>query len=705
MTFIPGSSGTYKTYEDTNRNIRVTEYGSGIISLSTIIAQELSSSIREPYSIIGDLFQEIGFDNDTYYNEIPRRTYVSESRPTSLIDKKQYNYKYSPQSNINFRRIDRDPKGRSRTVRNSSMDYTDDFYASRSLEQIPSNNSYYYGTGQDAWTSASTPFMSRTNRNRAANKFYTSEVGNTSDNAFQSWGSGSVSSSWEFSYGPEKEVKRRQYERNTKNDIVHDIDKDSSAFDSFGHEDIATLAECSGLYTPVKNFVQYIYSEMFYNENWASGSLSILGSASSIGNLGYVYEGSTITDGILSRSYYITDFIKYVGAGNNSVIFWYVSGLSGNFEIKVNDQDNYFQDERIISNVGILRAYNCAGAEKSCTFYTASWGDFQSFDPECYCRDLGDTNYTVFQVSCSLMLNSCECIASGTTLYSYSEFLVSTNYPLVDEGYFAPDNLYETQGFTFGNFIEISTKTQGGQQGQDTYNHWMFQLPIVNFCPDGNIKMISVDNNYRLFFTETGETWTNKKIYKVSYFISMDRNNLFLELMINDKYINRFPLRKIIAALGYMYSAKNFPPSYYDTDSYQCSVLWSWFGSVYTPSYDEYEIYSIRNVRFIHYLTWNTAQIENLYFNDVSRVYNEEVYHSQMRKKFAGSMNRGARYENEEDNGECLVVSCSDYYNLLRRTPIHLIERCNKLFKNNTNKTWFYNEELFPSSLWYVPSH
>jgi hypothetical protein len=114
-----GASGSFFTYEFRGR--KITRFGNGLLSISADKSTNLSGS-TDVLSVIADVVKDIDYDCSNRYNEIPGRTFLSESRHVPWIGGgKQYNYKFSPQCSLPFRRMDRDPRGYSRKVRNSPM--------------------------------------------------------------------------------------------------------------------------------------------------------------------------------------------------------------------------------------------------------------------------------------------------------------------------------------------------------------------------------------------------------------------------------------------------------------------------------------------------------------------------------------------------------------------------------------------------------
>lgn len=675
-----GASGTYYTYDDrTYQNLRITKYGNGILSFSSYKAPLLTSSY-DVLSVAASVSQDLSLDADTYYNEIPRRTYVSSSRPTSLIDKKKYNYKYSPQSNINFRRIDRDQKGYSRTYRSSSRDYSDDFYASRSLINIPERNSYYYGEGQSAYSSSG-EFL-RINREKPSDKFYSDEIGNPQWDAFRSYGSGSVSGSWEYVYGVDRKVKNRVYYLNEKKEIPwyyhywdplvvrYPYNEYGSAYDSTKYS-LRWIA-----YNPLP-ITGDLWCQCF-NENWGSGSDSN----------SYVAQYK-IASGSSSRSYGIGTTIYSEKGTTNALASWYCSGKSGSLDLYFNNKSLEINGEEVVPNVAVLRAYPSNGA-----FTSASVGTGISGSSTCW----GDAGkyYSVYQSTASFIINSCDCPFSAPSLFSYHDFIFSINYPLVDESYVSSyDSFFSSKGLVLGIFFSYwATPT----------NH-IYMLPIINYSIDGNIKMISVDKDYNLVFKNSGRIWENNTLYKTSIFADLS-NRKFTELMINDEYVSRIELSNIIGAVVKALNPNLAQPKL--IDSSVLTALWSFMGCIDTNDYDEYQVYTIRCAKGHYYQgkVYNTVSDFDRY-KLVNRFNKINIYNGQLRKKYSGALNTGIKLMGIdsivtpwEDDNVAIEVS-SSISDFSKRALVHPIEYWNKLFLNNQKKTWFFDKRLFPRTSGY----
>jgi len=675
-----GASGSFFTYEFRGR--KITRFGNGLLSISADKSTNLSGS-TDVLSVIADVVKDIDYDCSNRYNEIPGRTFLSESRHVPWIGGgKQYNYKFSPQCSLPFRRMDRDPRGYSRKVRNSPMDYSDEIYSSRSFSQIPNNNQYYYGSGQDAYDQNGR--LVRIHRNKPINKFFGGEVGNPPDDLFISYGSGSVSSSWEARYDGHK-ITNRQYYQNNKNEMLLNSNGVRDCNAQYGSAMDSTYQSLI-----LSGSLKDQLCGLMFNENFSNNNNN--------GLAAYI-EDYLLASQSISHSFYPGDLIIKEKGASDYLASWYVGGRSGSFDFQFNNKDLGIPGETIIPNVAILKSYVSTNA-----CYTASMGNV--ILSGCYgIPDVIDNGYFVFQSSCSLALNSVECLLSGGAITSYYEYIFSIKYPTINTSYESQhEGIDETQGLTLGAFVGFRN-----QHAPGVFYEFLFQLPIINFSVDGNIKIVAVDSKYKLKFVSSGKKWNNDYLYKVGVLLDFGKLKT-ISLMLNDEYICQIETSKIMAALvvPYLFKSGRLGGSGViddeDYENYANSVYvvqWAWFGSLYTAEYDEYNIFTIRNAkRFLHYGSAHPEFQDDIAYKFVNRFIGNSSYNGQLRKKHAGSVNFGSKLLNIDtsNNNVAVSVSCSDYslVNLQQRPAIYPIDNYAKMFANNQKKTWEFFPKYFP---------
>ncbi len=654
-----GASGTFYTYEYGGR--RYTRYGSGIISITSDKSVNLSGSTNI-LDVVGQISQDVSLDADRHYQEILINTFVSESRPTSLIAGKQWNYKNSPHCNINFRRSFFDKHGYSRSVRNSNHDYLDEKFASRSFPQIPDNNQYYYGSGQTAYQNGQ---IVKIIRNKSPNKFFAGTIGNPPDDVFLSWGSGNISSSWELDYDGD-EVTNRQYYLNTKKQILLNSNgtRDYSAQYGSAMDSIQNSNVLSGSLDHICG--------LFFNENFASGS----------GTPAYIDQYITAS-GSLSRSYNIGDYVQKE-KGAEILRSWYVSGKSGSFELKVNNKELNISNELVTPNVGIIRSYYSNNV-----LTTASYGGITAV----YCYAANPEDLIVKQLTCSLIINSCDCYVSRTVT-GYYEYIINIKNPIIDEAYNSHESFSETRGFTAGVFLNSTiVPTQ------------FWQIPLVNFGVDGNIKIVTSDKNMRLKFINTGKKWENDTQLKLS--ILCDFENYFIEISINDEYVCRIvDITKLIYSIMFNIEPAAINEAWlYSSYNPIFQIIWSWCGSIYTSDYDEYEIYTIRCVKKHRYWGSDLDFRGDARYKLINRnITNGGGYNGNLRKKTTGTLNFGIKLSNYDSKSETAVeISCSNSVvsDLNGRPLIYPIDIYNRKLQCLNKKEWEFYKGYFPATSGY----
>jgi hypothetical protein len=705
-----GNSASFETYWDAQKNARVTKYGHGLVSILVQKSEFITSSLT-PYEINSYLNEDITTNAHYHFSEIPWSEYVTGSKHTPLSSNGGKDlYQYSPLGNLNFRRSLVDQRGYSRSVRNSPRDYSDDNWSSASLQGFK-NSTYYsnlYGYLPTVWGKPNNQV--RLLREHKSNKFYSEDIGEY-DNHFFNYGSGSVSMS--LPYGnkliptvltPMEQITTNNsepsYYLNTKINNYRKLYYSSptwvpptllqtrprywdAIYGSVFDNRLSTL-----LYDPTmasSSIVvpsNYVLNNIVFNENWSSGS---------------VYRGY-VSSLLLSASYSIGNYVQQPKIGTADYLqSWYVSGKSGSLELKANSKKLQIDNEELVPNVAILRSYNSNGA-----LFTASRGDLGPVDSECYHNA---TTQFFNQLSCSCIVNSLECTKTCASQIVYYEYLFSITYPLVDENYtVVSENLNETKGFTVGNFL----CWYNGATRFDFY-----QLPIVNFSIDGNIRIISVDSSNNLIFKNINKKWENNKLYKLSIFFNNDsstpisdgttaaRRNFqspaFFEIMLNDEYLGKFNLYNLT---GYIYL---FYKKYYLVPGYSMQNLLTWFGSIDTVDYSEYNIFTVRSVK-TYYTLWQTAISDPYNMKYVNRFYNMS-WKNQFKKLHAGTVNFGAKLFNNDQTyqQEALIVSCSDVAlkNTYYRPTIYPVEKYSKLFVNNFAKEWQAFKRYFPNTAGY----
>jgi hypothetical protein len=658
-----GASGSFFTYEFRGR--KITRFGNGLLSISADKSTNLSGS-TDVLSVIADVVKDIDYDCSNRYNEIPGRTFLSESRHVPWIGGgKQYNYKFSPQCSLPFRRMDRDPRGYSRKVRNSPMDYSDEIYSSRSFSQIPNNNQYYYGSGQDAYDQNGR--LVRIHRNKPINKFFGGEVGNPPDDLFISYGSGSVSSSNE-SYLDNKIVKNKAYYQNNKGEFPYVYSPTMRAFDS-----VYGSAQDSLNYSLIFGSSLDVISGLIINENFGSGS-----------DTNAYIEQYRLASGSLSHSYGVGDTILRE-KGTEAKATFYCSGKSGSLDLHFNNKDFGIPNETIISNAAVLKSYVSSKA-----LYTASAGTGSV--SLCQCPGI-PAKYEVYQMTSSFIINSCDCLSSAVSVISYYDYLFSIKHPTIDVSYSSShESFSSTKGFTVGIFLSYYTQNPM----PITY---LYMLPICNFSIDSSVRVLSVDKNYTPMFTNTGKTWANDILYKLSFLIDLS-NRKFVEIMLDGEFLYKIDLSTIIGAIVH-YLNPNLGQPQLVNDSI-LTTAWAFAGSIDTAIYDEYNIFTIRCAKNWFYV----GKLYN-YFQDISRFklvnryLKSNIYHGQLRKTHAGSLNTGIRLLNFNNdlNDVAVAVSCSlgSVSDLRYRPCIYPIDFWNKQFQNNHNKIW-HAGDYFPKT-------
>lgn len=674
------NSGSWKSLYDPTRKGRVTTYSWGNTVVQIIKSTNASASI-DAYS----LNNKIAIDSTQLYsyrtNEIPIAEYISQYKKTPFVNTSSYITQYSPWCNLAFRHLNR-PRGYSRILRTSSIDYLDEKFVSSSFPLF--ENSHYLNSDIRNYT-----FDERMGAHKT-NKFYSEEI-NCYDNFFYHWGSGSISMSHEY-YWDSDRFNNIAYYKNTKNAVQQQI------LDKYGRSRLSNYAISGDGFDNTQSRDNFVKSNLgsptffmtnpykcnvglIYNENWSFGYFTYSPDNTYENKnvcIGYVNENGT-----QSRSYLPNEYIEHPCPTSPSpgeiCQLWRISGRSGSFEIKLNNAD-VGHNETVNTNVGILRSYYDGYSN---TQYTASWGSVT--DPTAY----GGFTNTVYQYSCSMIINSLDTPMSASSLYSYNEVIFSIVYPIVNTDFESKNYLGETQGFVIGEFVSRYSSGGGGK-------FYYYQLPLINFDVDGEIKILACDQNYKAYFKNIGMQWNNNIIYKVCYFISTnklsndDNKNQYFELVINDKFMGKFPLNQAIGAIFYSYFGflTNVNPSYFSTLTLANS--WIWAGSIYTNDYDEYKIYCIRRTKFM----FDQGNINTIYPTlranwSINRNPTLDKHYN-LKKKY-GSTNFGI--------GNAVSISCSEFSqnNLLWRHPTYDVEKLSKTFYNNSVKDWYVNVYYLPA--------
>jgi len=661
---LASNSASFYTYQDPTRgNCLVTRYGNGIVSIIADKAKNYSASINIE-TVRGVLSQDIFSDFNYRFNEIPNRTYLSSSRATPLKNSSnEWKYQYSPLSSLNYRYMISDKRGYSRSVRNSSQDYTDEIFASASIPQF-AESTYYtvqeFDDGGGAYHSI--------RRRHQSNKFFSEGIGEYYRDVFLPWGSGAVESYDQNDYGSGQYIRNKTYILNDKNCF---LEKSGSAI---AYDAIYGSAQDSLNSSLIfRQSLDKVHSHVF-TENWASGS----------NTLGYIWESDVASGSFLSRSYAIGDTILRERNGEY-LASWYVSGQSGSVELRLNNKDLNIQNETVIPNVAIMRSY-----QSTAGLWTASYGSITAS----YCYSVGSPNAPnlTYQMSSSLIMNSLDCTKTCECVSSYYEHIFSIKYPVVEPSFDSShESFSDIKGLTFGVFLNYVVPKD------DTY--YRYQLPVLNFSIDGNIRLISVDKNFRLVFTNSGKMWSNDTMYKTSLFIDLS-NKKFLEFALDGKYVKRVDLSGVIGALIYSLDPGKASTAQAIDDSV-LTVVWSWFGSVSTLSYDEFYIFSVKCAK--SYLRGgflsDTIDDDDRY-KSVNRMLFDPNYKGNLRKKFSGTTSTGAKMISIDHNKDdyALLVSCSDEGSLQKRPVVYPVDAYEKLFNNNLKKEWYFYPGYFPTT-------
>ncbi|MFA5154649.1 MAG: hypothetical protein WC554_19040, partial [Clostridia bacterium] len=579
--------------------------------------------------------------------------------------------------------------GYSREYRNSPRDYSDDHWASASIQQYKDttyyeNRSGYSGSEQH-----------KTIREHQSNKWFSENVGEY-QNTFYNYGSGSVSSSNPMT------AFTSDYYLNTKKSILSGNNGVISC-NAF-HGDAYDSLMCD-LYPKTGKDID---RNLLFNENW-----SLLKDC-------WGYFGKP-TDGIIwpdSITFDIGQSIKHPCSGTllgdeyyKNRELWWVGGVSGTLTLVGNNNSLSINRENVIPNVAILQSYYSTGS------YTGMCsGTYNNSINYPIWREPSQTIY--LELTSSAIFNSMASFGSASSQLGFFEFIFSSIYPIIDETLVLDKDIKKTQGLTFGFCGGYSEWEQGVPWEQSTFSfnvNYNFMIPILNFSPDGNIKIIKSDEFVKPYFENIGEKWENNTIYKVSMFLnSFDekyQRRFSTEIMINDKFIGVFDIGEAIVSLEYYYLQKYFNIASYGLGpEASLQIIRSYFGSlnisqlffsnIYCKEYEQHEIYTIRDVRFCNkffnagYVSVNDENLLPNYYGSkvVNRNLKCDFYNGQLRKKISGAVERDS----------ILINSGSDsaLSRLSERPILYNVERCSKLFENNSSKMWHFQSELFP---YYIP--
>lgn len=677
------NSSSFVTRWDNTRSAIVTKYSNDIISIWCKKSPTHSASIN-PMEIVGNISLDKTYDSHYHYNEIPWSQYVSSSRETPFVSKCDKLYKYSQRGNLAFRYQQKNQRGYSRGYRNSPNDYSDDIWASCSIQQYKDTSYYENNFGYSYETHIvfgnATRIQIKALREHQSNKFYSENIGEY-QNKFYNYCSGAISASVPLS------AFSSYYYLNTKKSNLCEPKIYGDANDSL----------ICNMYPLTSNDIN---PHLIFNENWSfsSGCWGYLTSHNSMYSEYYPYS--------------ISNVIKHPCSGNIDVDpwvvnreFWSLAGKSGSFTIYQNYEDINIANEKVTPNKAVLRSY----------YSTAAYTNFCSGTYVC------PENYNVFreparqlisEISSNICLFSMVGIASSSCQVLFSEFIFSTIYPVIDEEFIQNSNIQSTQGLTFGFNIVQSEWNQGvswNESDLDSRTNRVMMFPVLNFNPDGNIKIIYGDEYLNAYFKNTGYKWENNKIYKVSVlancFDKVD-GNLTISLMINDNFLGHYNVANALLAMfvyhmlkiDYSTLVNYLPPdiifSMAKTRGMCLSIGQQFFANIFCESYEEHNLYTIRDVRLKNIL-YNFNDLNDKFDEQYSTIFfgnkvvnrNLECNHyiGQLRKKISGTL---------QDNA--VVVSGSNNLTLINRPIIYAVERFSKLFENNMYKNWFFQYTYFP---------
>jgi hypothetical protein len=680
------NSSSFETSWDARKNARVTKYGNGLFSILCHKVDDNLASLT-PTDINAIIGEDATKDAHYHYNEIPWSQYTTSSRETPFVDGCDKLYKYSPRGNLAFRYEQKNQRGYSRVYRNSPQDYSDDNWASASIQQHK-DSTYYtsrYGySGSERY---------QTNREHKSNRFFSENIGEY-QNAFYNYCSGTVSASNPLTAFTSDYYlsAKRSILSGTSTTISHNA-LYGDAYDSLISDYPFTGKDAN--------------RNLMFNENWSIPS-------GCWGYFGKPTFGVVWPDFI---EYGVGESIKHPCSGTllgdeyyKNRELWWVGGVSGTLTLVQNNLSVY--GESVIPNIAILKSYYSTGSYtgmSSGTYVTASnfpiWRE--------------PANTSCFELTSSMIFNSMESFGSASSQVAFFEFIFSTIYPIIDETLVLDKDIQKVQGLTFGVNAAISEWEQGKswEEGDPSFNvNYNFMFPIINFSPDGNVKIITSDQYLKPYFKNTGARWENNELYKVSLFLNTldEKNNrkFSIEVMINDKFIGYFDINEALIAFEYYYLIKYYYV-FFATISPQVviqnirqyfaviSLSQLFFANIYCDEYEEHEVYMIRDARFCNKFINNAVSID---ISDESRsisyyaskVVNRNLkcnfYNGQLRKKISGTAQKDA----------ISILSGSDYAmsNLFERPTLYNVEKCSRMIENNLNKIWFFQSELFP---YFVP--
>lgn len=737
MALIP--SGTFiSSYYDYGRAQAVTRYANGNIIFYGEVSSprninfkdawpkhtDISCSLPDVRLKSSSLSVDISRDATYYYQEIPHGTLSQSYAKNPLwVNGKDVIRQYSPRGNINFRRIEQEQfKSRRQTL--GQYDYINEIWASASLSGFQAST--YYDELCYSSSSFSPVYTASLNRRfHMSNKFFSENLGEYI-NPFYAWGSGSTTMSYGCYYDGDKIVNKTVRRHTKSNNFMSGAM--SASYTPYGN--YWKLQDYYGTADDSTQLVMYPLSGkicaltgsqsgsgvygLIFNENWSS---RLTGSET----FNVTIPSSYVYEGMLSRSWTLpspsttTSGSVVLNPASSSAIYdnkqwgelWYISGISGTFTIKINNTELDIKNETIIPNVAVLESWPSTG---SCTkMASGSWRAHASkggFCPASYIK----------QLSSSFLINSTEATTSSLARISYHEFIFNTEYPIVDESVDITDQaFYESDGLTAGVTLAHAYQATNSIIDESTW-FYSYQLPLVNFGIDGNIRVLACDTNKRLFFKNVGKKWVNGKNYRVGMFLKIGRAGEItvasadmripigceLQVIINDEvcYVNK-QFHDVEKAL-YVYYQGNWGDSL--LNSILTSIQWFWIGSINASTYNKHSIYTIRCYKASPYVSnvglvfFNSSDDD---FNDyrgykcVNRNLFEPIYHGQLRKKYAGACSFGSRLENfnSVDQNEALVVSASDLAmsDMYYRQSIYECERMWKMFNNNLSKYWYFN--------------
>jgi hypothetical protein len=684
------NSSSFETVWDTRRSALVTKYGNDVVSIYCSKSPAYTSSI-DSCEQQGNVSLDKTFDSHYHYNEIPWSEYVTSSRETPFVDGCDKLYKRSPRGNLAFRYQQKNQHGYSREYRNSPRDYSDDFWASASIQQHKNTTYYEDRSGYSGSERV------QTIREHQSNKWYSENIGEYQD-AFYNYGSGSVSSSNPLT------AFTSDYYLNTKKCIL------TNSLNVISYNALYGDAYDSLICNLYPKTGKDLDRNLLFNENWSipSGCWGYFGKPT----FGVVWPESI--------EYAIGESIKHPCSGTilgdnyyKNRELWWVGGVSGTLTLVGNNNDLLTSGENIIPNAAIMKSYYSTGA------YTGMCSG--TYD--------NSVNYPIwrepamlasyFELTSSMIFNSMASFGSASSQVTFFEFIFSSIYPIIDETIVLDKDIKKTQGLTFGICGGYSAWEQGVPwelSDPITNYNYNFMFPIINFSPDGNIKIITSDEYLKPYFKNTGEKWLNNEIYKISMFLNtadQNYNNGFsIELMINDRFVDTFNINEALVAFEYYYLVKYYwavmssvePKTIIESAhsfSRTVNISQLFFANIYCKEYEEHEIFTIRDVRFCNKFINGVVipSIQDETFNPdycaskvVSRNLKCDSYKGQLRKKISGATQKNA----------ISILSGSDYAmsSLCDRPILYNVERCSKLFENNINKIWFFESELFP---YYIP--